>query len=91
MCKTLVPARLAAPLMILSISASAADAVGRGQTINRYTSTHAANGTRQDGSSICGSPARRNPICAKCKDDFKNKPISGVEVIRALEAEGANQ
>lgn len=53
MCKTLVPARLAAPLMILSISASPADTVGRGQTINRYTSTHDANDTRQDGSSSC--------------------------------------
>ena len=37
------------------------------------------------------NPSRPNPTCDKCSDDRKNKPITGMEIIRGMRADGANK
>lgn len=98
MCKTLIAACLTAPLMILSISASAGDAMGRWKTIDSDTGkpksiveiTRTANGTLSGRIVELLSPSKPNPVCDKCKDDRKNKPITGMEIIRGMKADGTN-
>ena len=36
------------------------------------------------------NPSKPNPVCDKCKDDRKGKPITGMEIIRNMKPEGAN-
>lgn len=34
------------------------------------------------------NPSRPNPTCDKCKDDRKNQPITGMEIIRGMRVDG---
>lgn len=95
--KTLLAACLAAPLMGLSLAASAADpVVGRWKTIDSDTGkpksfveiSQGANGTITGRIVELINPSKPNPVCDKCKDDRKNKPITGMEIIRGMKAEG---
>lgn len=97
--KTLL-ACLAAPLMLLSLQAAAADAVvGRWKTIDSETGkpksiveiTQASNGTINGHIVELLNPSKPNPVCDKCKDDRKNKPITGMEIIRGMKAEGGGE
>ena len=95
--KTLLAACLAVPLLGLSLSAAAADATGRWKTIDSDTGkpksiveiTRAANGTLSGRIIELLNPSKPNPVCDKCKDDRKNKPIKGMEIIRAMKKDGA--
>ena len=95
--KTLLAACLAVPLLGLSLSAAAADATGRWKTIDSDTGkpksiveiTRAANGTLSGRIIELLNPSKPNPVCDKCKDDRKNKPIKGMEIIRAMRKDGA--
>lgn len=97
--KTLLAACMAAPLIALSLSASAADAVGRWKTIDSDTGkpksiveiSRAANGSLSGRIVELLNPSKPNPVCDKCKDDRKNKPITGMEIIRGMKADGANE
>jgi uncharacterized protein (DUF2147 family) len=94
--KTLL-AVLAIPLLTLSLSATAADSVvGRWKTIDGETGkpksiveiTQAPNGVISGHIVELLNPSKPNPVCDKCKDDRKNKPITGMEIIRGMKAEG---
>ena len=37
------------------------------------------------------NPSRPNPVCDKCEDDRKNQPITGMEIIRGMRADGAGK
>lgn len=97
--KTLMAACLAAPLMALSMSAAAADAVGRWKTIDSDTGkeksiveiSRNSNGTYSGRIVELLNPSKPNPVCDKCKDDRKNKPIKGMEIIRNMKADGPNE
>lgn len=98
--KTLLAACLAAPLMALSFVASAADpVVGRWKTIDSDTGkpksyveiSQAANGTLSGRIVELINPSRPDPTCDKCKDDRKNKPITGMEIIRGMKADGGGE
>lgn len=87
---------LALPLLGVSISAAAADAVGRWKTIDDETGlaksiveiTKAANGTYSGRIVELLRPSKPNPLCDKCKDDRKGKPITGMEIIRGMKQDG---
>ena len=95
--KTLLAACLAVPLLGLSLSAAAADATGRWKTIDSDTGkpksiveiTRAANGTLSGRIIELLNPSKPNPVCDKCKDDRKNKPITGMEIVRGMKKDGA--
>jgi uncharacterized protein (DUF2147 family) len=97
--KILMAACLAAPFMALSMSASAADAVGRWKTIDSDTGKEKSiveisknsNGIYSGRIVELLNPSKPNPICDKCKDDRKNKPITGMEIIRGMKADGTNE
>lgn len=99
--KILTAALLALPLLAASLSASAADsAVGRWKTIDSDTGkaksiveiSRNANGTLSGRIvEILQSDRGPNPLCDKCKDDRKNKPIKGMEIIRNMKADGTNE
>ena len=83
-------------LLSISFSASAADAVGRWKTIDDETGqaksiveiSKAANGTYSGRIVELLRPSKPNPVCDKCKDDRKNKPITGMEIIRGMKKDG---
>ena len=86
-----------ASALLLSASALAADpAVGRWKTIDDDTGqaksiveiTQNANGTLSGRIVELLNPSRPNPTCDKCKDDRKNKPITGMEIIRGMRRDG---
>ena len=87
---------LALPLLGFSVSAAAADAVGRWKTIDDETGqaksiveiSKAANGTYTGRIVELLRPSKPNPVCDKCKDDRKNKPITGMEIIRGMKKDG---
>ena len=89
---------LALPLLGVSLSAAAADATGRWKTIDNETGkaksiveiSRAANGTLNGRIVELLNPSKPNPVCDKCKDDRKGKPITGMEIIRNMKPEGAN-
>ncbi|WP_368564875.1 DUF2147 domain-containing protein [Pseudoxanthomonas sp. UTMC 1351] len=97
--KKLMAACLAAPLIALSMSAAAADAVGRWKTIDSDTGKEKSiveisknsNGTYSGRIVELLNPSKPNPVCDKCKDDRKNKPITGMEIIRGMKADGADE
>lgn len=37
------------------------------------------------------NPSRPNPVCDKCEDDRKGQPITGMEIIRGMRADGAGK
>ncbi|MEP6906505.1 MAG: DUF2147 domain-containing protein [Pseudoxanthomonas sp.] len=94
--KKLIATLLALPLLGLSMSAIAADAVGRWKTIDDETGqaksiveiSKAANGTYTGRIVELLHPSKPNPACDKCKDDRKNKPITGMEIIRGMKKDG---
>ena len=96
---TLTATLLALPLLLASMAASAADpVVGRWKTIDDETGkaksiveiTQNSNGTFSGRiTEILSSDKGPNPICDKCKDDRKNKPVKGMEIIRGMKKEGA--
>lgn len=79
--------------------ANAAEATGRWKTIDDQTGkpksiveiTRAADGSYTGKIVELLNPSKPNPVCDKCKDDRKNKPITGMEIIRGMKADGANQ
>jgi len=97
--KNLWVACLTAPLMGLSLSAAAADVAGRWKTIDSDTGkpksiveiSRAADGTVSGRIVELLNPSKPNPSCDKCKDDRKGKPITGMEIIRGMKADGTNQ
>jgi uncharacterized protein (DUF2147 family) len=96
---TLTATLLALPLLLASMAASAADpVVGRWKTIDDETGkaksiveiTQNSNGTFSGRiTEILSSDKGPNPICDKCKDDRKNKPVKGMEIVRGMKKEGA--
>ena len=90
---------LALPLLGISLSAVAADpVVGRWKTIDDETGkaksiveiTQNANGSFSGHiTEILQSDKGPNPVCDKCKDDRKNKPIKGMEIVRGMKKDGA--
>ncbi|UWX03582.1 DUF2147 domain-containing protein [Pseudoxanthomonas sp. NC8] len=88
------------PALLAAGSAIAADAVvGRWKTIDGETGkpksiveiTQAANGTINGHIVELLNPSKPNPVCDKCKDDRKNKPITGMEIIRGMKADGGGE
>ena len=79
--------------------ANAAEATGRWKTIDDQTGkpksiveiSRAADGSYTGKIVELLNPSKPNPVCDKCKDDRKNKPITGMEIIRGMKADGANQ
>ena len=99
--KTLMAAMLAAPLMALSLVASAADpVVGRWKTIDDKTGkvksiveiSQAANGTLTGKVvDILHSDKGPNPVCDGCEGANRNKPVKGMTILWNLKADGANK
>ena len=98
--KTLLAALAATPLLILSLTATAADPVlGRWKTIDSDTGQpksiveidQAANGRLSGRIVELINPSRPNPTCDKCTDDRRGKPITGMEIIRGMKAEGGGE
>jgi uncharacterized protein (DUF2147 family) len=88
------------PALLAVGSASAADAVvGRWKTVDSETGkpksiveiTQAANGTLSGHIVELLNPSKPNPVCDKCSDDRKNKPITGMEIIRGMKASGGGK
>ena len=98
--KTLL-AGLALPLLALaSMTAAAADpVVGRWKTIDGDSGkpksiveiTQAPNGVVTGRIVELLNPSKPNPVCDKCKDDRKGKPITGMEIIRGMKADGGGK
>lgn len=93
------PLVLLAGLCLLGFGpmAFAADAVGRWQTIDDETGQpkslveigKSADGVYTGRIVELINPSKPNPACDKCKDDRKGKPITGMEIIRGMKADGA--
>ena len=86
--------------LTLSVTASAADsAVGRWKTIDDDTGkpksiveiTQAANGSVSGRIVELINPSKPNPSCDKCSDDRKDQPITGMEIIRGMKAQGGGK
>lgn len=96
--KTMIATLLTLPLLAVSLAASAADpVVGHWKTIDDETGkaksiveiTQNANGSFGGRiTEILHSDKGPNPVCDKCKDDRKNKPIKGMEIIRGMKKDG---
>ncbi len=87
---------LPAALLVAGAASAADPAVGRWKTIDGDSGkpksyveiTQAANGTLSGRIVELIDPSKPNPTCDKCKDDRKGKPITGMEIIRGMKAEG---
>lgn len=86
-----------ASALLMAVSALAADpAVGRWKTIDGDTGqaksiveiSQNADGSLSGRIVELLNPSRPNPTCDKCKDDRKNKPITGMEIIRGMRRDG---
>ncbi|MDH7452482.1 DUF2147 domain-containing protein [Luteimonas composti] len=86
-----------ASALLMAASALAADpAVGRWKTIDGDTGqaksiveiSQNADGSLSGRIVELLNPSRPNPTCDKCKDDRKNKPITGMEIIRGMRRDG---
>ncbi len=84
-------------LCTATFSALAADpAEGRWKTIDDQTGQaksvveikQNANGTLSGRIVELLNPSKPNPACDKCKDDRKDKPITGMEIIRGMKKDG---
>ena len=91
---------LLAALALLPLAAFAqAGPEGRWKTIDDETGqaksiveiSRASNGTFSGRIVELLDPSRPNPTCDKCKDDRKDKPITGMEIIRGMKAEGGGE
>ncbi|WP_449283959.1 DUF2147 domain-containing protein [Luteimonas yanweni] len=77
--------------------AQASSPTGRWKTIDDETNkaksiveiSQAANGTFSGRIVELIDPSKPNPACDKCKDDRKGKPITGMEIIRGMKADGS--
>ena len=100
--KTFKTLLLALPLAMAGITAAQADnasAEGRWRQID--PDTHRAKSiveiSRTSNGALHGriiellNPSRPNPTCDKCSDDRKGKPITGMEIIRGMKAEGGGE
>lgn len=88
------------PALFAAGSAVAADpVVGRWKTIDSDSGkpksiveiTQAPNGVVTGRIVELLNPSKPNPVCDKCKDDRKDKPITGMEIIRGMKAEGGGK
>ena len=93
-------AALLLPALFVAGSALAADSVvGRWKTIDSETGkpksiveiTQAPNGALSGHIVELLNPSKPNPVCDKCSDDRKNKPITGMEIIRGMKASGSGK
>lgn len=100
--KTFKTLLLALPLAMAGITAAQADntsAEGRWRQIDPDTQraksiveiSRTSNGTLHGRIVELLNPSRPNPTCDKCSDDRKGKPITGMEIIRGMRADGANK
>ena len=98
--KTLFVALLALPQPPATQQAAAADpVVGKWKTIDSETGkpksiveiTQAPNGALSGHIVELLNPSKPNPVCDKCSDDRKNKPITGMEIIRGMKASGSGK
>ena len=100
--KTFKTLLLALPLAMAGITAAQADntsAEGRWRQID--PDTHRAKSiveiSRTSNGALHGrivellNPSRPNPTCDKCSDDRKGKPITGMEIIRGMKAQGGGK
>ena len=62
---------------------------GRAKSIVEITRT--SNGALNGRIVELINPSRPNPVCDKCEDDRKNQPITGMEIIRGMRADGAGK
>ena len=87
---------LAAVPMMASAQQSA---VGKWRTIDGDTGqaksvveiTQASNGRLSGRILELINPSRPNPVCDKCSDDRKGRPITGMEIIRGMRPDGAGK
>jgi len=85
-----------AGLFSMSASYAADPAEGRWKTIDDQTGQaksvveikQNANGTLSGRIVELLNPSKPNPTCDKCKDDRKDKPITGMEIIRGMKKDG---
>ena len=91
---------LALPLTLVAGMASAnTSAEGRWRQIDPETNraksiveiSRAGNGTLNGRIIELINPSKPNPVCDKCTDDRKNQPITGMEIIRGMKADGAGK
>lgn len=90
-------AMLAVAILAMPLATLAADpAIGRWKTIDGDTGqaksiveiSQNADGSLSGRIVELLNPSRPNPTCDKCKDDRKNKPITGMEIIRGMRRDG---
>ena len=62
------------------------DATGKAKSIVEIS--QAANGTLTGRIVELLDPSRPNPTCDECRDDRKGQPITGMEIIRGMRADG---
>lgn len=82
--------------LAFALPATAADPAGRWKTIDDETGQaksiveiqRGADGAYTGRIVELLNPSRPNPTCDKCKDDRKDKPITGMEIIRGMRADG---
>lgn len=98
--KTFTTLLLALPFMAIGVAASANDsAEGRWRQIDPDTGraksiveiSRGSNGGLNGRIVELLNPSRPNPTCDKCSDDRKDKPITGMEIIRGMQASGTGK
>ena len=92
--------RFALPLLLAlpTLAVAQSSPTGRWKTIDDETGqaksiveiSRASNGTFSGRIVELLDPSRPNPTCDKCRDDRKDKPITGMEIIRGMKADGAS-
>ena len=97
MSKILLRSAIAAlfTLALAPVASAQSSPTGRWKTIDDETNkaksiveiTQAANGSYSGRIVELIDPSRPNPVCDKCKDDRKDKPITGMEIIRGMKAD----
>lgn len=95
----LLPTLLLAGVAVAMPADAATSAVGRWKTIDRDTGkpksiveiTQAADGTLSGRIVELLNPSKPNPVCDKCSDDRKDKPITGMEIVRGMKASGGGK
>jgi len=83
---------------LICLPAFAADAVGRWRTIDDQTGEaksiveieRNAEGIYSGRIIELFNPSRPNPTCDQCPDDRKDQPITGMEIIRGMRANGTD-